>query len=104
MDAVDRWMMKQDNSSTIVPERQQSFIGVQFPHLVDAFADVSGDAPDCGQEIDQFLLSRGGAPSGIDLDVALKKLMFMKEKKEHPDLDQETVMQIVEDHIDSGDY
>jgi len=96
--------MKQDNSSTIVPERQQSFIGVQFPHLVDAFADVSGDAPDCGQEIDQFLNARGNTSSGIGLDDALKKLMFIKEKKEHPSLDAETVMQIVKDHIDSGDY
>ena len=104
MDAVDRWMSKQDNSSTIAPERRQSFIGVQSPHFVDTNADVSGDAPDCGQEIDQFLMSRGNAPSGIGLDDALKKLMFIKEKKEHPTLDAETVMQIVEDHFDSGDY
>lgn len=143
MDAVDRWMSKQD--SAIAPERQQSFIGVQSPHFVDATADeasvsrqtkiteftpsderekknkgiiqaakdlmrkaalgdVSGDAPDCNQEIDQFLTSRGNAPSGIGLDDAMKKLMFIKEKKEHPTLDDETVMQIVEDHIDSGDY
>ena len=104
MDIVDRWLAKKEESSIIVPERQQPFVGVQPPHLVDASADVSGDAPDCGQEIDQFLMSRGNRPSGIGLDDALKKLMFIKEKKEHPTLDAETVMQIVEDHFDSGDY
>ena len=103
MDIVDRWLAEQEESSTIVPERQQPFIGVQSPGFVD-IADVSGDAPDCGQEIDQFLTSRGNTPSGIDLDGAMKKLMFMKEKKEHPTLDDAMVMQIVEDHFDSGDY
>ncbi len=103
MDAAERWLAQQESDSTIVPERQVPFVGVQSPHFVDTNADVSGDAPDCGQEVDQFLTSRGNAPSGIGLDDALKKLMFMKEKKEHPTLDDETVMQIVEDHIEAGD-
>ena len=103
MDAIDAWLKKQDESSIITPERQQPFIGVQPPHLVD-IADVSGDAPDCSQEIDEFLMSRGSAPSGMGLDDALKKLMFMKESKEHPSFDREEIMQIVEDHFASGDY
>jgi len=74
-------------------------------------SDVSGDAPDCSQEINQFMSSNGLRPYTEDetqgvpgvLDNFIKKAMFRKEKGEHPELDDSVIMQIVEDHLRAGE-